>query len=93
MLLFESIKFSDILFKTELKVISGKNYINEFKNGFYPKKISELNINGNDLLDLGFKGKEIGKILSEILYKIYDDKLKNNFINIKEYILNENNKK
>lgn len=93
MLLFESIKFSDILFKTELKTVSGKNYINEFKNSFYPKKISELNINGNDLLDLGFKGKEIGKILSEILYKIYDNKLKNNFINIKEYILNENNKK
>ncbi len=40
--------------------------------------ISQLKINGNDLIDLGFKGKEIGDCLNNILELVIDDKLPNN---------------
>lgn len=40
-------------------------------------KISDLKINGNDLKKIGLDGKEIGKMLSELLDMVIDDKLKN----------------
>ncbi|MDE6505760.1 MAG: CCA tRNA nucleotidyltransferase [Eubacterium sp.] len=40
-------------------------------------KISDLAVNGNDLLARGFKGREIGEKLSEILNLVVDDKLEN----------------
>lgn len=49
-------------------------------------KLSDLEINGNDLVSLGFKGKEIGDKLNEILLLVVDDKLKNNKIDILNYI-------
>lgn len=36
-----------------------------------------LAINGNDLLQLGFEGKQIGKILNELLDLVMQDKVKN----------------
>ncbi len=40
-------------------------------------KISDLAIDGNDLIYLGFKGKEIGKILDFLLENVIDGKIKN----------------
>lgn len=40
-------------------------------------KISDLAIDGNDLILLGFEGKEIGKALNFLLEKVIDSKVKN----------------
>lgn len=40
-------------------------------------KISDLAIDGNDLILLGFKGKEIGRTLDFLLEKVIDNKVKN----------------
>ncbi|MDL2211690.1 HD domain-containing protein [Erysipelotrichaceae bacterium OttesenSCG-928-M19] len=39
--------------------------------------ISDLNINGNDLIELGYQGKEIGEILNNLLDNVIDDRLEN----------------
>ena len=39
--------------------------------------IKDLDINGYDLINLGYKGKEIGDILNEILQLVIDEKLNN----------------
>lgn len=51
--------------------------IADFNEGKYPKKITEVSLNGNDLIEMGFKGKEIGDILKEVLFLILEDKLEN----------------
>lgn len=60
------------------------NLISEFKQNRYPLTNKDLKVNGNDLMNLGFKGKEIGDMLRKILINIYADKLKNS----KEDIIN-----
>jgi len=55
-----------------------KNAAQELIQGKYPKSVRELAITGNDLIDSGFKGEEIGKIQKNILSKIYADKIRNN---------------
>ena len=40
-------------------------------------KLSDLSVNGNDLLALGYKGRAIGEKLDEILNLVVDDKLEN----------------
>lgn len=52
-------------------------------------KISDLAVNGNDLLALGYKGKEIGNKLNEILLLVVDDKLQNRKKDILNYIKSE----
>ena len=53
-------------------------YINEFDRGVYPKSIKDLAINGDDLMDIGLKGKEIGDALKQALIEIYLDNVSNN---------------
>lgn len=49
-------------------------------------KIKDLKVNGNDLMSLGFVGKEIGDTLKELLEKVLDEKLNNNYDELIEYI-------
>ncbi|MDE6658846.1 MAG: CCA tRNA nucleotidyltransferase [Eubacterium sp.] len=49
-------------------------------------KISDLAVNGNDLLALGYKGKAIGEKLNEILMLVVDNKLENDRDKIIEYL-------
>ncbi len=51
-------------------------------------KISDLAVNGNDLIALGYKGKEIGEKLDEILNLVVDDKLENDKKAILNYLDN-----
>ncbi len=53
-------------------------------------KVSDLEINGKDLISLGYKGIEIGNKLNEVLNLVVDDKIKNDKNAILNYI-NENN--
>lgn len=50
----------------------------ELLSGRYPKSLRELAINGNDLMELGFKGKDVGDKLKFALLNVYADKVKNN---------------
>ena len=44
-------------------------------------KVSDLDISGNDVMALGYKGKEVGEILKKLLEMVVDDqKLNNNDI-------------
>ena len=49
-------------------------------------KISDLSVNGNDLVSLGYKGKEIGETLEKILDKILKNELENSKEKIIDYI-------
>lgn len=51
-------------------------------------KISDLAVNGNDLIALGYKGADIGNKLNEILNLVVDDKIKNDKNIIIKYIKN-----
>jgi hypothetical protein len=68
-----------------------KGLIGELLSGKYPKSISSLDIDGNDLMALGFKGKEIGEKLSEIILNIFKDKLKNKKEDILKFLKAEEN--
>jgi tRNA nucleotidyltransferase (CCA-adding enzyme) len=68
-----------------------KDIINELITGKYPKSISELEVDGNELMSMGLRGKEIGNALSDIIINIYQDNLKNNKGDIINF-LNQNNK-
>lgn len=50
-------------------------------------RISDIKINGNDLLEIGFKGKEIGDVLNIILDKIVSGELLNQRDQLTNYAL------
>ncbi len=60
--------------------------INEILNEQECFSIKDLKINGNDLISMGFKGKEIGKILNTILDLVINEKIKNEINEITNYI-------
>lgn len=64
-----------------------KKAAGELNSGVYPKNLKELAVNGNDLMQLGLKGKEVGDTLKSLLIRVYADKVKNN----KEDLLNSLN--
>ncbi|MBR1763101.1 MAG: CCA tRNA nucleotidyltransferase [Eubacterium sp.] len=49
-----------------------------------PYRISDLKINGNDLMALGFEGKEISSVLEKLLFEVWNNPEKNK----KEILLN-----
>lgn len=59
---------------------------NELKSGKYPKTMQELDVNGDDLIKMGLKGKEIGDALKELLIKVFSDQLKNNKKELSQYL-------
>lgn len=64
--------------KSEILPKNIKNACNELLDNKYPKTITELQINGNDLMKIGLNGKDIGSTLKTLLLKIYADKINNN---------------
>lgn len=64
--------------------------INDIINTIYLNKealkITDLDINGNDLIKLGYRGKEIGDMLSSLLELVIDDKLENKHDVLIKYI-------
>jgi tRNA nucleotidyltransferase (CCA-adding enzyme) len=74
--------------KSEILPNKLKKAIVDLDSGLYPKSIKELMVNGNDLMEMGLKGKEIGDALNSALINVYGDKIKNN----REELLNFLNK-
>ena len=60
--------------------------INEILNEQECFSVKDLKINGNDLIAMGFKGREIGKILDEILDLVINEKMNNNTEDVVLYI-------
>lgn len=77
-LIFNAIQISDNILYSGLIIELGYININQFKNGKYPKNIKELNISGDQLIELGYKGIEIGKIQKHLLTQVLNDKINNN---------------
>lgn len=69
---------SDYMRNEKLSTINSVNKIGEeiIKSGL-PLSRKELDLNGNDLIGLGFKDKDIGKMLNEILNLVIDNRLSN----------------
>lgn len=67
----------------DLKILLGigncnsKNTLKELLKNGVCYRISDMRISGNDLLELGIKGKLIGETLNKLLYLIADGKLEN----------------
>lgn len=56
-------------------------------DGGYPKEVKELNINGEDLMNMGYVNEEIGKMQRKLLYKVYEDELINDRQKLLDYIM------
>lgn len=54
-----------------------------------PLTAADLAVNGNDLISLGFSGKEIGDALNDILSKVISEEIENNRETIIDYINND----
>lgn len=63
-------------------------YLPDFKSNAYPISYKEMQINGNDLLTMGFKDQQIGVLLKKALNGIYADQVDNNNQNLTNYIKN-----
>lgn len=71
--------------------IKGKDLtipINKVKNDCY--NIKDLAVNGNDVMALGYKGKEVGEILNKVLNEVIYERLENDKNAIIAYIQTNN---
>ena len=58
-------------------LVTTESLLDEIIANAEPYSVKDLKINGFDLINLGFKGKEIGNILSAVLEMVIDGKLEN----------------
>jgi len=70
-------KISPSAFQSRFVYAHLSDVYEEFRNGLYPKTIQELAVNGEDLMGIGLKGKQIGDSLITVLDNIYSDNIKN----------------
>ena len=59
--------FSNYLFNSGQNVETLSRMLNEITENNEPYLIKHLSLNGNDLIELGYKGQEIGDILNRLL--------------------------
>lgn len=86
-LMFDAFKICPIVIRT--KVFQHLNkYLDEFDNGTYPKSLSDLAVDGDDLLSLDYEGVQIGIKFKEIVSAIFKDKITNNRKEIFQFLLN-----
>lgn len=74
--------------------IFGENFtntVNYMKTNNIPLSLKEVPVNGNDLMELGFQGKQIGELFVNVLSKIYKEELPNERGAILNYLKNKNN--
>jgi hypothetical protein len=74
--------------------IFGQNFtntVNYMKDHNIPFSLKEVPVSGNDLIELGYQGKEIGNMFVEILSKIYKEELPNEREAILGYVKSKKN--
>ena len=76
--LFECLKKTEIILASVYFRNSYiKDIIEEFNDGTLPRNINELHISGDDLIVLGFQGKEIGDKKKELLQRVFAREIDN----------------
>lgn len=89
-ILFE-LKRADIMATTSperLEIIERlENDCNRIIEEKEPYLLKDLAVNGNDLLKMGYKGREIGEILNKMLEIIIEHPEKNNFEELKQIVI------
>jgi tRNA nucleotidyltransferase (CCA-adding enzyme) len=95
---FNMYNTSPISLDSEILPEDVKTAANELKSGKYPKTMKDLDVDGNDLMNIGLKGKEIGDSMKFALIRIFGDNLNNNKKDILQHltdrdVLNEGNEK
>lgn len=75
------------MLKNDTKVI-----IKSFKDNLYPLNIKYLEINGDDLMAMGYQKAEIGKNISLVMQAVLSDELSNKKEDIIKFIENTNKK-
>lgn len=90
LLAFRMYKISPLSFKSKILPVRVKIAIEQLEKELYPKTLTEVNINGNDLMELGLKGKEVGEMLNLILLLIFKNKLKNKQTDLINYVKSQN---
>jgi len=65
--------------------------VQELSQGKYPKDVSELAVNGNDLMNIGLQGKAIGDAQKRLLIQIYSDNVRNNKEELLSLLKRKNN--
>lgn len=73
--IFDSLKKSDIALNSEYIL---DNFKTPFILGQFPKKMSELALKGEDFIEMGLKGQEIGIAQQKCIDAIFNKKLTNN---------------
>jgi len=69
---------SDEILKSNILPPRIKLAANELLSPAYPKRIKDLEIDGNELINLGFKrDKNLGEMLNHLLKMVYDDEVNN----------------
>jgi len=89
MLVYKMNKISPISIESLVLSDFLKDIILSMKMGEFPLTMKDIAINGDDLLTMGYKGKKIGQILTDILITIYKQDIKNKKEDILQYINNE----
>ena len=77
MKLFEMLKICPSTATSQILRTDLLDLLEEFNSGKYPISLKSLAINGNDLLEKGFIGKEIKEMQYAILNEIFSDRIKN----------------
>ena len=88
-ILHETVKYWK-LFKPVIQLIVIDKFdkrIDEIMFSDIPLCVENLNVNGNDLQEIGIYGKNIGIALNCVLYRVVNDDVKNNKKDILDYIL------
>jgi tRNA nucleotidyltransferase/poly(A) polymerase len=80
--------FDSILVRISISPTIVSDFItNIFPNSrLLPKSLKELEINGFELMEMGYTGKAIADVQKEILDEIFKDKLENNKEQIKNFL-------
>lgn len=65
-------------YKNDISLDNIKTTINNYRINNTPIFLSDLEVKGDDIISLGFSGKQVGFILNELLNKVYIDEKINN---------------
>jgi tRNA nucleotidyltransferase/poly(A) polymerase len=84
---FDMFKMSALSFESGILPTELLNAVTELSSGKFPKQLSELNIDGNDVMSLGFKNKEIGDALRYVLVNVLMENVENNKADLMQFII------
>lgn len=87
-LIFDLNKIAPSIFDSYFIANELDEYLPDFQSGNYPISYKEMQLNGNDLLAMGYKDQQVGILLKKALNGIYADQVKNNRQDLTNYIKN-----